>query len=752
MQSIAVPGQDQHDVGSKLDQPYGALKAEYGAAFGADLGGVNIAHDGKAEAMGAQAYAQGDSIHLAAGKGDPASAEGRALLGHEMAHVVQQRDGRVAAPQAKDGPVVADHGLEAEADVAGAAVARGEPVPASAKSRGGSASGGAQAKAEGAPIQMFGTPEHKTAGDQGSKGLTTDYTWGAAAAKDGEKPHAAVILTHGDLTTLSGDFFDPRDTDEHGKPIPDSLFRLAGRPSSDPGKQVGTQDEILYALKEHNSGDPRFKKGGQWADIVFSEAVTKAVDSRYLKLAAKNDEHFQNPNGAGSGGPGSGNRKSGGGSYRELHEDAILRAHKAKKDGGAVADAMAHEAAAQHFLTDAFAAGHSRTPRGSIRSHWQAKYPLFFDNLKKAIAHETAIWMNANITNGATVLGGVQDITGSILEEVEKATADLPPFGFDDVVSLVVHDVDNERGLWVKNDLGDEWLTYGDGSYGKGDTAKHTQQAVSLGCHDINNAYALDASVSDDDVLAEVRARTPAPASPGSKYGPEQAVPVVDPKKAADNGTQNWQASSFEELWKKPVRTDDAAETFQTVITASMKSGELHEKLGGMAEKFPEKQKVWKGVLGTMTPREGYLKGFFQPIVDNPYEGMRRIIHYNPARGQSFNNTDDAVMEDFERMDAKDVAAGRKAGASMSGLTLTQRISRTRELLGGSTGSDEGDRIVQMFEGCHDMQEARDLYEGVEGHPWGGDWIEGWTVDDDNLWNGLSKAQLAKVKKVLNGK
>lgn len=745
MQSIAVPGQAEHDVGSKLDQPYGALKAEYGQAFGADLGGVNIAHDGKAEAMGAQAYAQGDSIHLAAGKGDPASAEGRALLGHEMAHVVQQRDGRVAAPQAKDGPVVADHGLEAEADVAGAAVAKGEPVPDSAKSRGGTASGGGQAKAEGAPIQMFGTPEHKTAGDEGSKGLTTDYTWGAAPAKDGEKAPAAVVLTHGDLTTLSGDFFDPRDTDERGKPIPDSLFKLAGRPSSDPGKQVGTQDELLYALKEHNTGDPRFAAGGTWARYQFSEAVKEAVTSRYLRLAAKNDEHFQNPKGPGSGGPGSGNRKSGGGSYRELHEDAILRAHKAKSDGAPVTDAMAHEAAAQHFLTDAFAAGHSRTPRASIRSHWQAKYPLFFSNLKKTIAHETAIWLNANHTNLATMIGGVQDITGNILAKVEEATASMPPFGFDDVVSLVVHDTDNERGLWVKNDLGDTWLTYGDGSYGKGETAQHTQQAVALGCQDITNAYALEVSDSDSAILAEVRARTPAPAAPSStKYGPEQAVPVLDPAKAADNGTQNWQAGSFEELWKKPVRSDDASETFEAVITAGMKpGGELYEQLHGMSEKFPESQAVGYGIAGTLQPRRGFLEGFFNPMAADPYMGLRRIIHYDPSRGQSFNNTDDAVMEDFERMDDKK--------ESLAGLTMEQRISRTRVLLGGNVGDDEAQRIVQMFQTCGGRAEARTLYEGVEGHAWGGDWIEGWTVDDDDLWNGLSKAQLATVKAILNG-
>ena len=754
MHANAAPaeGQQRAAADNSHDRPYGAVKQEMGAAFGADFSGVTVAQDGKAEQMGAQAFAQGDSVHLAAGKGDPASAEGRALVGHELAHVVQQRDGRVDAPQGKDAPVVADAGLEQEADVAGAAAARGEAVPASARSRGGAAQGGGQAKAEGAPIQMFGTPEHKQAGDEGSKGLTTDYTWGTAK-KDGKDAHAAINFTHGDFTTLSGDFFDPRDNDEHGKPIPDSLFRCAGTPSSDPGKKPRTQDECLYALKTHNTGDPRFLKGGEWADIVFGDEVVKTVESRYLKLAAKNDEHFQHPTGAASGGPASANRSSGGGSYRALHEDALLRAHKAKSDGGGVSDAMAHEGAAQHFLTDGFASGHSRTPRGSIRSHWQAKYPLFFDNLKKAIAHETAIWLNGHITNAATVFGSVQDITASILEKVEEATVDLPPFGFDDVVSLVVHDMDNERGLWVKNDLGDTWQTFGDGSFGKGDTAKHTRQAVELGCKDINNAFAIDASMGDDDVLKEVRARSPAPAAPGAeKYAPEQAVPVADAAKAADNGVQNWEADSFEALWKKPVRSDNPAETFETVIRASMASGELHEKLGGMATNFPATQEVYKGGvwLGTMTPQRGYLEGFFQPIVNDPYSGMRRIIHYNPARGQASNNTDDAVMDDFAAMDAKDATTGKTGHAGMKGLTLEQRISRVSELLGGYTGDDEGERITQVFETSHGSADAKAIYRAVEGHDWKGDFVEGWTVSDDRLWNGLTGGQAARVKAVLN--
>jgi hypothetical protein len=78
--------------------------------------------------MGAEAYAQGNELHFAPGKYDPDSTAGRELIGHELAHVVQQRQGRVDAPQGKGAPVVEDASLEAEADVLGRLAANGAPA------------------------------------------------------------------------------------------------------------------------------------------------------------------------------------------------------------------------------------------------------------------------------------------------------------------------------------------------------------------------------------------------------------------------------------------------------------------------------------------------------------------------------------------------------------------------------------------------------------------------------------------------
>lgn len=67
--------------------------------FGADFGGVRV-HEGAAAAshaasVSARAYTVGEHLVFGAGQYQPASESGRRLLAHELAHVVQQRAGKV---------------------------------------------------------------------------------------------------------------------------------------------------------------------------------------------------------------------------------------------------------------------------------------------------------------------------------------------------------------------------------------------------------------------------------------------------------------------------------------------------------------------------------------------------------------------------------------------------------------------------------------------------------------------------------
>ena len=80
--------------------------------------------------LGAHAFAQGNQVHFAPGKYNPTSQSGQKLLGHELTHVVQQRQGRVSpTTQLKDAKINDDVSLEKEADDLGAKAAEGKEAP-----------------------------------------------------------------------------------------------------------------------------------------------------------------------------------------------------------------------------------------------------------------------------------------------------------------------------------------------------------------------------------------------------------------------------------------------------------------------------------------------------------------------------------------------------------------------------------------------------------------------------------------------
>ncbi|WP_392532245.1 DUF4157 domain-containing protein [Nostoc sp. C117] len=95
-------------------------------SFGTNLSDIRIHEGPQAEKIGAIAYTQGKNIHFQPGKYQPTTRSGQELLGHEIAHTLQQKAGRVPAPQSKGVPINDDPKLETEADVMGVKAARGE--------------------------------------------------------------------------------------------------------------------------------------------------------------------------------------------------------------------------------------------------------------------------------------------------------------------------------------------------------------------------------------------------------------------------------------------------------------------------------------------------------------------------------------------------------------------------------------------------------------------------------------------------
>jgi hypothetical protein len=106
------------------------LQTKMENSFGEDFSDVTIHTDSdKATELGAKAYAQGKDLHFAPGEFQPNSKEGQELIGHELTHVVQQKEGTVQGGEVHGKDMVNhDVSLEKEADDAGKLASEGKSV------------------------------------------------------------------------------------------------------------------------------------------------------------------------------------------------------------------------------------------------------------------------------------------------------------------------------------------------------------------------------------------------------------------------------------------------------------------------------------------------------------------------------------------------------------------------------------------------------------------------------------------------
>lgn len=101
----------------------GLLREKLETMFSADLSEVRLHVGSQAERFGASAFAMGPDIHFAPGTCRFDTPEGLRLLGHELAHVLQQRLGRLPPTHDAELAIVHDAELEWEAEVVGSLVA-----------------------------------------------------------------------------------------------------------------------------------------------------------------------------------------------------------------------------------------------------------------------------------------------------------------------------------------------------------------------------------------------------------------------------------------------------------------------------------------------------------------------------------------------------------------------------------------------------------------------------------------------------
>ena len=108
-----------------------AVQAKMEGHFGQDLSHLQVkTNSQEATQLQAKAFARGSEVHFAPGQYQPHTQEGQKLIGHEVAHTVQQQRGEVSPTAEVEGKALNNSpALEARAEQEGAKAANYRPTP-----------------------------------------------------------------------------------------------------------------------------------------------------------------------------------------------------------------------------------------------------------------------------------------------------------------------------------------------------------------------------------------------------------------------------------------------------------------------------------------------------------------------------------------------------------------------------------------------------------------------------------------------
>jgi hypothetical protein len=478
--------------------------------------------------------------------------------------------------------------------------------------------------------------EHRAIGDAATSAATVNVggKWGDERFE----------LTYGDVVALSGDFFRPDggSTSDvaywHGWQGPGAsgrLFDLA-MVAGEAGCQPDSRDEIVGALKvaavDEAVPDRRFEPGGRFADFRFSAGadrseVERRVRDRYLTLAANNDDHFV--------APGMSDAVTGSGfasalvAYRRLHQVALDEARRLGRRGGDISQAMAREAAAQHYLTDAFAAGHLRTPVADIRRYWKARYPTFWAHLQRKVASDTATALRE--LSVVMRLVPRRFLHRRTLSELMTRTSQYPELSVGDLVARVFHDWDNDHGLAVEG----RGIVFGDGRIDDGATKELALAGVRAGIDDIEVAFRLGTSGSRLSGPGLYRAVREVTGVDGDRFLAETRVPRLSPGIPG----QNWLAGDVETLWSSPIVGASGTTVGEALVAMLEPDGQFIRQVEGLGQGLAGDHGVFAvPLLGPWLSDKcchAYHRGFVEPLAHDPEPAVLALLedgHRSPIQ------------------------------------------------------------------------------------------------------------------------
>jgi hypothetical protein len=479
-----------------------ATRAFFEPRFGRDFSGVRVHADDNAaqsaRAIGAEAYTAGSHTAFAAGRYAPQSADGRHLLAHELAHVVQQNG--------SGGEVVRRYeaGEHSQFGQTGSQLKGLINAPQAIYTVGKNETPEFIAKAFNVPldellernkakVQMFpvkGKPKKMMPGFKEGEKIeippvlndamkdavkTNELTYKAGQAEPG-KDRATV--RYGQGIAMGGDLYGkPDEIDNDSRANIDALGGLIDK------EEAG----VKKPTKE-------FVDNAEW---------NKATGGRFVKQALANESHFSpsNPAFAPATHAGSPNNKS---EWEKFHGQALGSSQSGDRD-----KAYELNAFADHFLTDAFSAGHlinkfdvmekfksGITIKGpgpmTAKSELSDVSKVFFDQIAKAafVGNVKTLYSQYETKEykGVVFRPNIdsEDRFSTLLQGIYVSEPDL----IANSVAKSVHDDLNTKagGIDVENNKGDTWPLSGDRTLNQ-QTLEVGRKAVAQSQYNVLSVY-----------------------------------------------------------------------------------------------------------------------------------------------------------------------------------------------------------------------------------------------------------------------
>lgn len=470
-----------------------------------------------AQELNALAYTAGADIVFGDGQYAPETAKGRNLLAHELAHVVQQSGGEARVQRYEAGEH-AEFGKTGDAlrnliaqRMTSYKVKKGESLRRIAK--------------------KFGVTveDLKKANPGKLKRWKADDGTGRAIQgfNAGEEILIPTVLNEPTREAIQGDelsFKVGKTKVQYGEGI------AMGDLFDDPGQMLGASEQDMVQV---TSLIQKEKAGG----TTSTEEWEKATQGRFLRLAQQNEAHFapSDPRLVGPSGMSGADHKS---QWEKLHKGALE-----KSQAGEVTNALRANSFADHFLTDAFAAGHLINKR-DVMENFKARLPqskgeftadalTFFDgvaqqaftgDVQKAFSeYETVefkgLVFRPNIDSASRL--------SQLLQGIQKGAPDL----LANAVAKGAHDRLNTApgGIAVENARGDKWNLSGDTTLNE-KSKEIGRRAVAQSQLNVLDAFKQAGPFNFPALFKKVWDYVPRPTAAGAKVAREKVSTGTDPK------------------------------------------------------------------------------------------------------------------------------------------------------------------------------------------------------------------------------